>query len=61
MITLSHIKSDTINRMITLTGEFYLVRYSLWDSYNRIQRLITLTSDNIKRLSLYYEKEKNYV
>ncbi len=51
VITLGQNKSDNINRMITITGCFYIVSYSKWD-FENIKRLITLTSDNIKRLSL---------
>jgi hypothetical protein len=35
--------------VITLTDYFYLVVFNKWDERN----VITLTSDNIKRLSLY--------
>jgi hypothetical protein len=31
VITLDQTKSDNINRMITITGCFYLVSFSKWD------------------------------
>jgi hypothetical protein len=34
LITLGQTKSDNINRMITLTGCFYLVSISKWDNEN---------------------------
>ncbi len=43
-------KSDNINQMITTTGEFYLVIYSLLNGKmksDNIKRLITLTIDYI--------------
>jgi hypothetical protein len=54
VITLGQTKSDNINRMITITGCFYLVIFIKGTlKYDHIKRLITLTSNNIKRLSLY--------
>ena len=38
MITMGQTKSDNINRMITITGDFYLVILSKWD----FQIVITL-------------------
>ncbi len=51
VITLDHTESDNISRMLTITGCFYLVNATL--KYGHIKRMITLTSDNIKLLSLY--------
>jgi hypothetical protein len=53
VITLGQTKSDNINRMITITGCFYLgcfINGPMKCDHNK--RMITLTSDNIKRLSL---------
>ncbi len=54
MITLGQTKSDNINRLIRLTGYFYLVVFNKWDRVkcDHIKRLITITSDYIKLLSL---------
>ena len=52
-ITLGQTKSDNINRMITITDGFYNKINKTFEC-DHIKRLITLTSDNIKRLSLYY-------
>ncbi len=54
MITLGQTESDKINRIITMAGSFYFVPFSKWTlKADQIKRLITLTSDNIKRFSLY--------
>ncbi len=39
VITLGHTESDNINRMITLTGNFYLAVYNKWDLW----KVITLS------------------
>ena len=49
----SRIKSDNINRMITIAGDFYLV-FSKWD-VGIVKQLKTSTSDYFKHLSLYFE------
>ena len=54
VISLGQTKSDNINRMITITHDFYLVIFSGW----AIEMGLHLTADNInhyyiKRLSLY--------
>ncbi len=55
MITLGHTKSDNIIRMITIAGCSYLVSGPL--KYDHIKRMLILTSDNNKRLSLYMLKK----
>ena len=55
VITLGQTKSDNINRITTISDDLYLVIYIKWDFtlHDHIKRLITLTSDYIKRLLLY--------
>jgi hypothetical protein len=56
VITLGQAKSDNINRILTIIKCF--VYSALVDglfNYDHIMRLIILTSDNIKRLSLYMQ------
>jgi len=50
LIILGQTKSDYINRMITMTEDFYLVTFSKWDFSTK--QLMTLTSDFIELLSL---------
>ena len=57
VFTLDQTKIDNINRMVTITDDFLLsnlVNGML--KADLIKWMITLTSDYIKRLSLYYEK-----
>ncbi len=54
VIILAKTKSDNINQMITKTDEIDLSLVNGTLKYDHIKRLITLTSNYIKRLSLYY-------
>ena len=52
VITVDQTKSDHVNRMITITEEFYLVIFSKWEvKFDQISD-IYITSDYFKRLSL---------
>jgi hypothetical protein len=58
VITLGQSKSDNINRLLLISSLQQMGRVEC----DHIKRLITLTSDNIKRLSLYnipYRNTKN--
>ena len=54
MINLGQTESDNMNRLITITDDFYLVIFNNGTfKFDHIKRLIPLTSDYIKWLSLY--------
>jgi len=56
-ITVETVKSDNINRMITITDDFYSVTIYKWD----FQNLITFNSDYVKRISLYRDSEWSHL
>jgi len=62
VITLSQTKSDNINWMKTMTRDFYIKTFCKWVilKYDHIKCLIKLTSDYIKRLSPYQQKNLKF-